>query len=275
MIYKTFKGQKVPALGFGTWRLSGDHAVRAVRLALDVGYRLIDTAARYENEAEVGRALRESGIDRSDVFLTTKLRFDQLDPDRVEQHTRECLARLGVDQVDLLMPHWPSTTVPAADLMRAFARVRDKGLTRHLGLSNFTTSLLGEAIAEVGDDLLTVQVEYHPYLSQKPLLSMLRRHGMALTAAVPLARGLINEDPVITAIAAAHEKTPSQVTLRWLVQQENVIAIPKSGQDDRVRANFDIFDFNLSGEEMSRIDSLLGSRRLIDLPYSPKWDPAE
>lgn len=275
MIYKTFKGQRLPALGFGTWHLRGEHAVRTIRHALDVGYRHIDTATRYENEAEVGQALRESGIDRSEIFVATKIRWDQLDPAHVESRTRESLARLGLDHVDLLMPHWPSKTHATADVMRAFDKVRQLGLTRHIGLSNFTTALMREAIAATGDSLLANQVEYHPYLSQRRVLELLRAHDMALTAAVPLARGLINEDPVIRAIAEEHGKSPSQVTLRWLVQQENVIAIPKSGRDDRVLANFQIFDFVLSGPEMAAVDARLGDRRLVDLDFSPVWDPAD
>lgn len=272
MIVKTFKGQTLPALGFGTWRLYGDQAVSTVRFALDVGYRMIDTAARYDNEAEVGRALRESGIDRADVFLTTKLRYGDLDPDRIEHVTRESLARLGVDHVDLLLPHWPSKTVANADIIRALVRMRDKGLTRHVGLSNFTTALLREVTDAVGDILLTDQVEYHPYLSQDRLLGALRSHDMALTAAVPLARGLIDQDPVLREIAEAHGKTPSQVTLRWLIQQDNVIAIPKSAQPERVRANFEIFDFALSEAEMARINRGRGERRLVNMDYSPVWD---
>lgn len=273
MIYKTFKGQRLPALGFGTWHLRGEHAVRTIRHALEVGYRHIDTATRYENEAEVGQALRESGLDRGEVFVATKIRWDQLDPAGVEARTRESLARLGLDQVDLLMPHWPSKVHDNAEVLRAFERVREKGLARHIGLSNFTTALMREAIAAVGDTILANQVEYHPYLSQDRLLGLLRAHDMALTAAVPLARGLINEDDVIRAIGEAHGKTPSQVTLRWLVQQENVIAIPKSGQDERVRANFEIFDFELSPEAMAAISARLGDRRLVDMDFAPVWDP--
>lgn len=274
MIHKTFKGQRLPALGFGTWHLRGDHAVRTVRYALDVGYRHIDTATRYENEAEVGKALRESGIDRAEIFVATKIRWDQLDPDQIEARTRESLARLGLDHVDLLMPHWPSRSHSNDAVMRAFDRVRSLGLTRHIGLSNFTTPLIREAVAATGDSVLANQVEYHPYLCQRRVLEVLRAHGMALTAAVPLARGLINEDPVIGAIAEEHGKSPSQVTLRWLIQQDNVIAIPKSGREDRVLANFQIFDFVLSDAQMAAIDARLGDRRLVNLEIAPEWDPA-
>jgi 2,5-diketo-D-gluconate reductase B len=275
MIYKTFKGEALPALGFGTWHLRGREAVKAIRCALEVGYRHIDTAARYENEDEVGEALAGSGLDRSEIFLTTKVRYTDLQPDKIEQCTRESLARLGVDQVDLLMPHWPPGTDSVGDVMRAFRRVRDKGLTRHIGVSNFTTALLREALDELGDTILTNQVEYHPFLSQKPLMAMLRDHGMALTAAVPLARGRIDEEPVITAIAETHGKSPSQVTLRWLLQQDNVIAIPKSAQNARIRANFQIFDFELSDAETARINALRGNSRIVDLDWAPQWDPAE
>lgn len=274
MIYKTFQGQRLPALGFGTWHLRGADCVAAVRHALDVGYRHIDTAARYENEAEIGQAIRDSGIDRSEIFLSTKLRYPDLDPAQIEARTRESLARLGVDQVDLLMPHWPPGDHPVADVMRAFGRMRDMGLARHIGTSNFPTSLLTVALEVLDGAVLANQVEYHPYLRQGKLLSMQRPKDIALTAAVPLARGRINDDPVIAGIAEAHGKTPGQVTLRWLIQQDNVIAIPKSGVHARITSNFDIFDFALSSDEMDRIFAGQGNTRLVDLAWAPVWDEA-
>lgn len=273
MIYRTVSGVRAPALGFGTYHLRGDEGITAIRHALDVGYRLIDTAARYENEAEVGAAIAASGIDRSEIFLATKLRYTDLEPAGIEQRTRESLNRLGVDYVDLLMPHWPSPTIPIAAVMAAFAAMRDKGYTRHVGVSNFPIRHMREALAAFPGPILANQIEYHPFLRQTALLDLARATGSLITAAVPLARGAIEHEPVLRAIAEAHGKTVGQVTLRWLVQQDIVVAIPKSARFERIRQNFEIFDFHLSEDEMARIDALGGDRRLVDPPWAPPWDP--
>lgn len=272
MIYKKIGGEDLPAIGFGTYHLRGRDGVKAIRLALDIGYRHLDTASRYENEEEVGQAIRESGLDRSQIFLTTKLRYLELEPEGIEQRTRESLARLGVDHVDLLMPHWPSLTVPVADFMPAFVRVKEKGLARRIGVSNFPLAHMRDALAATDGAVVTNQVEYHPFLSQQPMLSLLRERGMLLTAAVPLARGAIEDEPVLREIGEAHGKSPGQVALRWLIQQDGVIAIPKSARPERIMANFSIFDFALSDAEMARIDALRGGRRLVDPHWAPVWD---
>lgn len=274
MIYQSIKGESIPALGFGTYHLRGDVGLQAIRQALDVGYRHLDTASRYENEEEVGQAIAESGIDRGDIFLATKLRYTELAPDEIERRTLESLKRLKVDYVDLLMPHWPSVTEPVGPVMAAFAEMKAKGYARHIGISNFPTAHIREALAVTDGDLFANQIEYHPFLDQSPILDLVRQHGMLVTAAVPLARGAIATEPVLLEIGETHGKSPAQVTLRWLIQQDRVIAIPKSAHGDRIAKNIDIFDFELSAEEMARIDALRGNRRLVSPHWSPVWDPS-
>jgi 2,5-diketo-D-gluconate reductase B len=272
MIYRSIKGQKIPALGFGTYHLRGPEGVKAIRYALDVGYRHLDTAIRYENEAEVGHAIAESGVDRSAIFLTTKLRYVDLAGHDVRKRTAESLARLRTDHVDLLLVHWPNETIPLAETMAALAKVRALGQARHIGVSNFPTALLREAIEECGADIFTNQVEYHPFLSQNAVLDYVRARGMLLTAAVPLARGAVSDAPLLQEIAAGHGKSPAQITLRWLVQQSHVAAIPKSSQPPRIRDNFAIFDFALAEDEMAAISALGENRRLVNPQWAPAWD---
>lgn len=227
MIYRSVRNERIPSLGFGTYHLRGDDGVRAIREALSIGYRHLDTASRYENEEEVGRAIAGSGVDRSEIFLATKLRYTELAPEGIEERTKESLARLGVDYVDLLMPHWPSVTEPVEPVMEAFLAVKEKGYARHIGVSNFPTAMMRQALAVLDGELFANQIEYHPFLDQSKIIGLARENGVLVTAAVPLARGAIAEEPVLAEIGAARGKTPAQVTLRWLIQQDGVIAIPK------------------------------------------------
>lgn len=275
MKHVTVKGERVPALGFGTWQLSGAGCVAAVREALAIGYRHLDTAQLYGNEAEVGEAIRQSQVPRRQIFLTTKVAPDNLAPAAVRRSTEESLRKLDLDHVDLLLVHWPSAAVPLAETLGAFARLRESGKTRFIGVSNFTHALLRQAIEDDGFDLFCNQVEYHPFLSQRMLLPYMQRHGLLLTAYAPLARGLVAQDPTIAEIARRHGKSPMQVALRWLVDQEGVAAIPRSSRRAHSEANFAIFDFTLSGEERQAIDALRGGRRLVDpCGWAPEWDPA-
>jgi 2,5-diketo-D-gluconate reductase B len=272
MIYCSIKGETIPALGFGTYHLRGPEGVKAIRYALEVGYRHLDTAIRYENEAEVGQAIAESGIDRSAIFLTTKLRYVDLARDDVRKRTAESLVRLRTDHVDLLLVHWPNETIALAETMAALAEVQALGQARHIGVSNFPTAWLRRAIEECGADIFTNQIEYHPFLRQDAVLDYVRARGMLLTAAVPLARGAVDDAPLLQEIAAAHGKSPAQVTLRWLVQQSHVAAIPKSSRPERIRSNFEIFDFALTADEVAAINALSENRRLVNPQWAPAWD---
>lgn len=272
MIHKTVKGIRIPALGLGTFELTGDSGVAAIRTAIEHGYRHIDTAARYGNEAEVGQAIRDSGVPRDELFVTTKVWFDKLAPDQIRQSVAESLDRLQMDAVDLLLVHWPTREVPLADTLATFAEMRDSGSTRSIGVSNFTIPLLAEAVDTCGADLVVNQVEYHPYLAQDKLLADARRRDMLLTAYQPIARGEVFQDPTITRIGEAHGKSAAQVTLRWLVQQDNVAAIPRSSRPENIRANLDIFDFELSDAEMAEIAALDRQDRKSDFDWAPDWD---
>jgi 2,5-diketo-D-gluconate reductase B len=265
---------RIPRLGFGTWELRGRHAQAMVETALELGYRHLDTAQMYGNEAEVGAAIRAVGLPRAEIFVTTKVWPDRFRAGDLERSAEESLARLGLDAIDLLLLHWPNPNVPLAETLAALERVAARGIARHLGVSNFTVALLDEALALAARPLVCNQVEYHAKLDQSALLARVRGAGMALTAYCPLARGKLVLDPVLQRIGARHRKSAGQVALRWLVQQDGVIAIPRSGKPEHARANIAIFDFALSAEEMAEIDRLAQGRgRVVDLPgLAPDWD---
>jgi 2,5-diketo-D-gluconate reductase B len=274
MQYLEIKGARVPALGLGTWQLSGRGCFEAVRQALDLGYRHIDTAQMYGNETEVGWAMRESGLTRDAIFLTTKLAPGNLAAAAVRRTTEESLRRLATDHVDLLLIHWPTGEVPLGETLGALAALRAAGKTRYIGVSNFTVALLDEAIETHGADLFCNQVEYHPYLSQRAVLAAVSRRGMMLTAYSPLARGRVQRDPALAAIARKYAKSPTQVALRWLLDQDGVAAIPKSAGRAHLAANLDVFDFTLRPEDRDAIDGLHDAYRVVDpAGWAPDWDP--
>ena len=267
-------GAEIPALGLGTWTLKGEKCSEMVAAALKLGYRHVDTAAAYDNEEAVGAGLRESGVPRGDIFLTTKVWHTDLAPRDFRRAADASLKRLGVDHLDLLLIHWPNPKVPLADMVGALNETRARGLTRHIGVSNFTTPLLAEAIRLSEAPLVADQVEYHPYLDQSKVYAACGDAGMAMVSYCPLHRGggLFSEKPILDA-AEAHGKTPGQIVLRWHVQQDGVVAIPRTTKKERLKENFEIFDFALSAAEMKAISGLAreGSR-LCDFGFSPKWD---
>jgi diketogulonate reductase-like aldo/keto reductase len=266
-------GAEIPAIGFGTWRLRGDAAIRAVQIALDAGYRHIDTAAMYGNEEQVGEAIRTHAAGRDAIFLTTKVWTSDLAEGRLQKSAEASLQRLGVSAVDLLLIHWPSPTIPLREQVGALCKAKKQGLTRHIGVSNFSPVYLEAAVQLADEPLVTNQVEHHPYLDQSALTSVCRRHGIALTSYAPISRGDLLRDPLITEVAAAHGKTPAQVVLRWHVQLPMNIAIPKSENPQRIAENIAIFDFELTGEEMRRISGLVRSDgRKVDAPNGLAWD---
>ena len=238
--------------------------------ALAAGYRHIDTAAMYDNEDAVGRGLRAGGVDRAEVWVTTKVWPTDLEPDRLRASLDRSLRRLAVDHVDLLLIHWPNSDVPLERTLAAMTALRDEGRTSHIGVSNFSSALLGQAL-----DLAPVivnQVEYHPFLSQGAVLRVCAERDVELTAYRPLGKGSVDDEPVLREIASAHSKTPAQVALRWLIEQPPVSAVPKSRSRERRRENLDVFDFELSAEERARIDALPKDRRNVELEWAPEWD---
>lgn len=270
MKFLRIQNREVPALGFGTWQLTGDQCTRGVLDAIEIGYRHIDTAQMYENEREVGQAIAESRLKRDELFVTTKLGLGELAPENVHRTTRQSLDRLGLDYVDLLLIHWPDESVPLSDTLGAMNELRDAGAVRHVGVSNFTPSLVEEAARHAA--VFCNQIEYHALLSQDRLAEMARSMDFMLTAYSPLARGKAFDAAVIREIAAKHDKQPAQVMLRWLMQQKNVAAIPRSADAHHRRVNYDIFDFELDEDDMRRIHDLAGDQRLIDPEWAPAWE---
>ncbi len=265
-------GAKIPAIGLGTWELRGRTCARLVEQALRLGYRHIDTAQVYENEREVGEGLRASGIKRDEFFVTTKVWTTHFAPHDLERSTKESLSKLHLSEVDLLLLHWPNPRVPLRETLGALALVKQIGLTRHIGVSNFTVALIEEAVAACPEPLVCDQVEFHPYLDQTKVREACTRNGMAVVAYSPVAKGRIKNDATLARIGQAYGKTAAQVCLRWLVQQ-NVAAIPRTSRIERLSENIDIFDFALSDQEMARLSAMGNAKgRLTNFGFAPKWD---
>ena len=248
------QGTTVPKLGFGTWQITGRECEEAVRDALEIGYRHIDTARMYGNEADVGRGLAASGVERSEIFLTTKIWPGDFEPARLRAATEDSLRSLDTEYVDLLLLHWPSDKLVLEDTLGAMVALCEEGKIRQLGVSNFFGDLLGEAL-----DLAPVfadQVEFHPFLGQADVIELALQRDFMVTAYSPLAQGKVARDRTLREIADAHGKSPGQVALRWLLDQPNVSVIPKASSHERRAENFQVFDFELTGEERARIDAL-------------------
>ncbi len=269
-------GANIPAIGLGTWSLMGGAATRLVADAIRSGYRHVDTAAMYDNEEAVGAGLRASGVSRDDIFLTTKVWPSDIGDGDLQRSVEASLKRLQVDRVDLALIHWSSRTIPLAESIRALNEVKDRGLARHIGVSNFTVALVDEAVALSRHPLACNQIEYHPFLNQDRVLAACRRHGMAVVSYCPLARGAeLFPEPAVTAAAERHGRTPAQIVLRWQVQQEGVVAIPRSSNAERIAQNLRVFDFALEAGEMAAIDALSSRHhRICDFDFSPEWDAA-
>jgi len=268
-------GANIPAIGLGTFTLSGENATRLVANALKSGYRHIDTAAMYDNEEAVGAGLRASGIERDDIFLTTKVWPSDIADGDLQRSVEASLRRLNVERVDLALIHWPNPEIPLADSIKALNEVKDRGLARHIGISNFTVALVEQAVALSRHPLACNQIEYHPYLNQDRVLAACRRNGLAVVSYCPLARGsALFKERAVAAPAERHGRTPAQIVLRWHIQQEGVAAIPRSSNPERIADNLDVFDFALDPEEMKAIDTLrTRGYRICDFAFSPEWDP--
>jgi diketogulonate reductase-like aldo/keto reductase len=269
MEYVEAGGAQIPKLGLGTWQNTGPACTETVRTALDLGFRHVDTAQAYDNERQVGEGIAAAEVDREEVFLTTKVWRSNLHRQDVLDSVRASLEKLDTDYVDLLLIHWPHPRVSVAETLRAMAELQEMGLVEHLGVSNFTQSQLRKARRVADNPIITDQVLYHPSKDQSDLREYCLHQGMALTAYSPLARGEVLADEVLERIGARYDKHPAQVALRWLVQQEGVVAIPKSTSREHLAQNLAIFDFSLTDDEMARISALegdLGTRLRNRLP---------
>jgi 2,5-diketo-D-gluconate reductase B len=265
----------IPLFGLGTFRLKGGVARASVREALKLGYRAIDTAQIYGNEADVGQAIAESGVPREELFLTTKIWIENLGRDRLAASLEESLQKLRTDQVDLTLIHWPSpgNAVPLPEFMEALAQAKAKGLTRLIGVSNFPIALIRVAIAAVGaGEIATNQVELHPYLQNRKLAGFAREQGIRLTSYQTLAYGKVLNDPVLAAIAQAHGATPAQVALAWAMKLGHSV-IPSSTRPENLSSNLEARKLRLTDDDMARIAALDRNERVTDPSgLAPAWD---
>ncbi len=246
-------GASIPKLGLGTWQNTGASCTRSVQTALELGYRHIDTAQAYGNEAEVGQGIADADVDREDVFLTTKVWRSNLRYDDVLESVKDSLDRLGTDYVDLLLIHWPHPRRPVEPTLNAMSELRDDGAVSHLGVANFTVDQVRAAVRIADDPLVTDQVLYHPLKDQSALRRYCEDAGIALTAYSPLARGGVIGDDRLGTIGDRYGKSAAQVALRWLLQQPGVVAIPKATSREHLEENLDVFDFSLTEAEVAEI----------------------
>lgn len=264
-------GAHIPALGFGTWQLRDEACIAAVGAALACGYRHIDTARMYANETAVGQGLRGSGLKRDDIFVTTKVWRDDIGAGALERSAEKSLRDLGLDAVDLLLIHWPNAAIPLKESIAALCNARRRGLARNIGVSNFPVALLDEAVALATEPLVANQCEYHPRLDQSAVIAACNRRGLAFVSYSPLGKGGLLDDPVLTGIARRLGRKPSQIVLRWHLQQ-GVAAVPRSGSDAHIRDNFGVFDFALTADDMVAISALRRrDGRMVDTGWVA-WD---
>lgn len=264
----------IPSFGLGTFRLQGQTVIDSVATGLDVGYRHIDTAQIYGNEAEVGQALAASGVPRDDIFVTTKVWTDSLTADKLVPSLRGSLERLRLDRVDLALIHWPSPgdAVPVAETMLALADAQDQGLADRIGVSNFTVAQLQQAIDAVGASrIATLQIEIHPFLQNRTVVDFARSQGIHITAYMPLAYGKVMTEPVLQTIATANGVTAAQVALAWALQQGYAV-IPSSTRRANQVANLQAQALTLTAQDMAQIATLDRGERLANPDFAPKWD---
>jgi diketogulonate reductase-like aldo/keto reductase len=272
MQYVDAHGAHIPQIGIGTMTLTGEAGVAAITTALEVGYRHLDTANHYGNEKENGEALRASGVSRSDVFITTKVRPTDAMPDDFARIVDQSLANLQLPFVDLLLIHWPSKDVPLALTVGALCKAKRDGKTKHIGVSNFTTALLDEAWKVTTEPLVCNQIECHPFINQDKVIKASQARGMAVVAYVPIARGKIPGDEALARIGKTHGKSAAQVSLRYLIER-GMIPIPRSANREHLKENLDVFDFKLSAAEMAELKALNATNmRVVNPPHAPVWD---
>lgn len=266
------QGVNIPRLGLGTYRLAGSDAQAPVESAIALGYRHIDTATMYDNEAGVGAGIAASGIKRSELFVTTKVWHDQLAPHAVERAFDTSLSKLKLDYVDLYLVHWPSPEMDMAATLEALVSLRERGLTRAIGVCNFNLPMIRHAVEKVGAPIACHQIEYHPFLSQAPMLSYLQSKGIPLTAYCPLAQGRAASDATLNQIGQKHGASAAQIAIAWLMDQEGVVAIPKAGRPESQKANLAALDIKLDDADRAAIAALPKDQRFVRPSFGPDWD---
>jgi 2,5-diketo-D-gluconate reductase B len=264
----------MPQLGMGTFRLEGTQATQAVTDALNVGFRHVDTAQFYQNEENVGDAIKTSGIDRADLFVTTKVWHESLGKDKFIPSVHESLAKLKLEHVDLLLIHWPypGDDIALESYLGSLKEAKEQGLTRHIGVSNFTIDLLEKAEAILGKgEIYTNQIELHPFMQNRQVVKVCREKDIRVTGYMPFAVGKIMKDEGLKAIADAHGTTPAQVVLAWM-DNCNIHAIPSSSNKQHLAQNIAYTDITLTREELATIDELDNGERIVDPDFAPQWD---
>ncbi|PYE82320.1 aldo/keto reductase [Pseudoroseicyclus aestuarii] len=264
----------IPQIGFGTWQREGQEAYACTLAALEAGYRHIDTAEGYGNEEEVGQAIKDSGVPRAEIFVTTKVAPESFGPGQIRPHAEASLRKLGLDKVDLLLLHWPSIhdEYPMEDYVGQFAAVYDAGLTHHIGVSNFTIRHLDRALELLGDrPIATNQCEIHPLMQNRPIVDHCRAKGIPMTAYCPLARGKVLGNPVLKEIGRAHGADEAQVSLAFLMAEGHVV-IPSSSKPERIATNLAARDIVLTEGEVARIRGIDAEQRQVDGDWAPDWD---
>lgn len=272
MDYIKREGEWIPKLGFGTFNLTGRKALGILEFALDVGYRHFDTAQMYENEDVIGQVIGSANIPRERLFVTTKVWHTNLSKKDFLPSVEESLKKLKQDYIDLLLIHWPAKEIPLEESLEQLALAKEKGYCKLIGVSNFNIPLL-EQVENTGIEIHCNQFENHVFIDQTALLNKTRSMGCFATAYCPVAKGQVANEPILQHIAERHNVTATQVALRWLVEQEDVVAIPKSSQLIRIKQNFDVFNFHLEENEIKEIEKLRHKNlRLIDPSFAPAWD---
>ena len=268
----TLGSLQVPAIGLGTYKLTGDEAVTILLDAFRIGYRLIDTAQLYHNEEEVGTAIKQSGLPREEIKLITKVWPTNFSKDRFIPSVKESLKKLKTDHVDLLLIHWPHPQLEVKQYIHLLAQAQHDGMTKDIGVSNYNVAQLKE-VQQESVNIVVNEIEYHPWINQSKLTDYMQQLRLPVIAYTPLGRGMMIKDKTIASIANAHHRPPAQIVLRWMMQKENFIAIPKASSPGHLKENIDVFDFNLSEQEMKQIDSLSReNRRVVDAQPGAKWD---
>ncbi len=265
---------KMPHLGVGTFRLEGKVARQSVLDALDIGYRHIDTAQIYGNEEDVGNAIQTNGVDRENLFITTKVWYEKLGKPTFIPSVHESLSKLKTDYVDLLLIHWPYPTdkISMEEYLTCLAEAQEKGLCRHIGVSNFTLGQMDQAVGILGENVIyTNQVECHPFMQNRQVAEACHRHNMKLTAYMPLAVGKVMKDKTLQTIAEKYDASPAQIALAWL-EKKNAYSIPSSTNKDHLQSNFDSLNIDLEMEDVERIDELDSGERIVDPDFAPQWD---